>query len=91
MRWAIGFYIGFLVYGVMVGVDGCSFVERTAVAPKELVEGCVAEAYPQSKEGWGPNCAALNEWMKLNDWFFGGGAKPPPQLTDAQRKKLEAE
>lgn len=66
---------------------GCESMQHVTVAPKVLVEGCLQEAYPPSREGWGPMCTSLNKWAQLHEWSYGGGPpmanKPSPQEADA--------
>lgn len=70
-------------------LGGCEVMQHTAVAPRALVEGCIAEAYPASHQGWGPMCSSLNEWMKLHSWYYAGGPPNPTPLTPEDARKLE--
>lgn len=72
-------------------LGGCEAMQQhTVVAPRPLVEGCVAEAYPASGQGWGVMCKSLNDWMKLHDWYFGGGPKNPNPISASEAAALAA-
>lgn len=81
MRWLI------LSSAVLLG--GCEAMQQHAVvAPRPLVEGCIAEAYPASHQGWGPMCTSLNKWMELHNWYFGGGPPNPNPISASEAQAL---
>lgn len=74
-------------------LSGCASFPHVTCAPQSMVEGCLLEAWPASGEGWGTQCATLNEFAKLNGWLYGGegGVHPPHPVQPPPKETAHEE